>query len=831
MRIGSLPKVDKIEDDTLVVISQTGNTAQTTEAKNLALGGGKGLKYWVEDETSITRVVDVEGTIDFSTKYMVPGKAKMMIETVRKETESIDEIKSRYAAIEGFVEFTTDPETGYWIAIYNNQGQVSQVTIDHDPDDHIGYHEPLEYYYLERQSDTPVMGGACCYKYWENYADGSRLPSAKVGSVIDGGHAPTTVVDSSHDFYVRGWCLVSTNKLDLIYDFVHEDAMSGDKTVLQTVTSSNTEYRFGDVTLYVNGFVDPELYESHALWNTFGGNFSGYPNIYPYITVPEGYPDAGHNAIPNHLPYYLNQPYRTDAYTSSAKHQCIAGSWFYKDDRYEANDVVRSAPAFFPTRPKREYFYSPDGIHYIDADIPRSYWVTQYYQDGNFGSMTPLGDLQVYSVKWLGDRTYQDGSGNTYTDMDYEFFGPPLPWLGCCTLVYDVDEGYDGRGGMGGEHKDMLHYFYHDAEIKEAFYYFTGIDSGTGSNAYAFYTGVNTGEHTPGTGVSGDTKTAWIDRMGNAKFRQITLENGEKLEGITGIATYEPTGNNNLTIASIDIGEERKLIKAPKTGYTPIITTGTRIGTLNCGGDSIDIYAPSGGGGGGSSVSFTQTRTSGDELGTLTIDGVGTKIYGYSADKVSVTPSFNSGTKIATIDIDHASGSQSSHDIYIPGGSGFGYATGSIDQDSGGNALTTQGGPYTITINNLKTTGNGSTAFAFTSGVWKFDALIHWKMNAGAGYSYGGQDNIKIDISSKSNAGVWNMNALSGPLSRYTMTPAYAGESIINIDIPLTGILIVSSNQSTTPLFTLRVTHDKWQNSYTVSNIDWSLNVTKIGEY
>ena len=167
---------------------------------------------------------------------------------------------------------------------------------------------------------------------------------------------------------------------------------------------------------------------------------------------------------------------------------------------------------------------------------------------------------------------------------------------------------------------------------------------------------------------------------------------------------------------------------------------------------------------------------------------------------MSVTPSFNSGTKIATIDIDHASGSQSSHDIYIPGGSGFGYATGSIDQDSGGNALTTQGGPYTITINNLKTTGNGSTAFAFTSGVWKFDALIHW-------------------------------NALSGPLSRYTMTPAYAGESIINIDIPLTGILIVSSNQSTTPSFTLRVTHDKWQNSYTVSNIDWSLNVTKIGEY
>ena len=816
MRIGSLPKVDKIEDDTLVVISQTGNTAQTTEAKNLALGGGKGLKYWVEDETSIRRIIDVAGSVDFDTKYMVPGKARMMIETVRKDTESIDQIKSRYAAIEGFVEFTTDPETGYWVAVYNNQGQVSQVTIEHDPDDHLDQYTPLEYYYLERQSDKPVMGGACAYKYWENYADGSRLPEAQTQSEYEHDHG---IYTSSHDYYVRGWCLISSNKLDLVYDFVHEDAISGDKLVLQTVTSTNTEYRFGDVTLYVNGFVDPELYESHALWNT-----AQLHTIIP----PTGQPGAGHNVCTPSAGTYWDNNYITymhgDNTDGWSAYKICAGSSFYKCDNWTSDKTDYNHYYYFRKKPSVGTLDTSfiDPIKVPSTEYPRGTWVNQHYDDCS----TLLGDLQVYSVK--------HGKQVTVSNMvwdEYEFFGPPLPWLGCCTRVYEQDEPYEG-GGIGSDHKDMLTYFYHDAEIKKAYFYYTGIDSGTGEDAYAFYTGIVSGDSESSQGFDpGVNATAWIDRMGKAKFREISLENGEKLEGITGIATYEPTGNNNLTIASIDIGEERKLIKAPKTGYTPVITTGTKIGTLTCGGDSIDIYSPSGGGGGGSSVSFTQTRTSGDELGTLTIDDVGIKIYGYSADKVSVTPTFNSGTKIATIDIDHASGSQSSHDIYIPGGSGFGYATGSIDQDSGGNDLSTQGGPYTITINNLKTTGNGSTAFAFTSGVWKFDALIHWKMNAGAGYSYGGQDNIKIDISSKSNAGVWNMNALSGPLSRYTMTPAYAGESIINIDIPLTGILIVSSNQSTTPSFTLRVTHDKWQNSYTVSNIDWSLNVTKIGEY
>ena len=38
-------------------------------------------------------------------------------------------------------------------------------------------------------------------------------------------------------------------------------------------------------------------------------------------------------------------------------------------------------------------------------------------------------------------------------------------------------------------------------------------------------------------------------------------------------------------------------------------------------------FKTSNGGGGGSTVSFTQTLTSGTESGTITIDGVDTKIY------------------------------------------------------------------------------------------------------------------------------------------------------------------------------------------------------------
>ena len=57
----------------------------------------------------------------------------------------------------------------------------------------------------------------------------------------------------------------------------------------------------------------------------------------------------------------------------------------------------------------------------------------------------------------------------------------------------------------------------------------------------------------------------------------------------------------------------------------------------------------SGGGGGGSTVSFTQTATSGGECGTITIDGDATKIYAPLPYKATSAVSASIGATSATV--------------------------------------------------------------------------------------------------------------------------------------------------------------------------------------
>ena len=81
-----------------------------------------------------------------------------------------------------------------------------------------------------------------------------------------------------------------------------------------------------------------------------------------------------------------------------------------------------------------------------------------------------------------------------------------------------------------------------------------------------------------------------------------------------------------------------------------------------------DLENSTGGGGGGSTVSYTQTLESGSECGTITIDGVGTKIYAPTPAEptdVEVTQVQTTGTKIATISVDNVA-----TDIYAPAGGG-----------------------------------------------------------------------------------------------------------------------------------------------------------------
>lgn len=96
---------------------------------------------------------------------------------------------------------------------------------------------------------------------------------------------------------------------------------------------------------------------------------------------------------------------------------------------------------------------------------------------------------------------------------------------------------------------------------------------------------------------------------------------------------------------------------ANEVGFTPILESGTPIGTLEIDGVPITVYAPAGG---SASVSYTPIQTEGTQIGTLTINGTNHPVY---VPEIEATPDYSTGTKIGTVTIDG-----DDFDFYIPTG-------------------------------------------------------------------------------------------------------------------------------------------------------------------
>lgn len=90
--------------------------------------------------------------------------------------------------------------------------------------------------------------------------------------------------------------------------------------------------------------------------------------------------------------------------------------------------------------------------------------------------------------------------------------------------------------------------------------------------------------------------------------------------------------------------------------------------------DDVSIITKTLGGGGGSNVTITPTLESGTEVATITVDDNEYKLYGPTPQTVAVTSVLQSGTQIATITID-----QTTYTLYAPEGGGGGASYGSIE--------------------------------------------------------------------------------------------------------------------------------------------------------
>ena len=98
--------------------------------------------------------------------------------------------------------------------------------------------------------------------------------------------------------------------------------------------------------------------------------------------------------------------------------------------------------------------------------------------------------------------------------------------------------------------------------------------------------------------------------------------------GLSDVALSNPSNGQVIQYnSSTSKWENKSISTGDSVGFTQILSSGTKIGIITINGTSYDIYAPSGGGGGGSSVSWNQVQLSGFKIAEITIDGASQNVY------------------------------------------------------------------------------------------------------------------------------------------------------------------------------------------------------------
>ena len=200
--------------------------------------------------------------------------------------------------------------------------------------------------------------------------------------------------------------------------------------------------------------------------------------------------------------------------------------------------------------------------------------------------------------------------------------------------------------------------------------------------------------------------------------KQDTLESGVNIKTINGDSllgsgdmvissggdtvsyTQTQTSGNELGTITIN-GTPSKIYGVDYSSKQDALVSGTNIKTVNNNSllGSGNISIPS-----GDTVSYTQTQTSGDELGTITINGTGKKIYG--KDYSSKQDALVSGTNIKTVNNNSllGSGDVAVQEVLV---SGTNIKT--INNNSllgSGNITISGGGGDTVSYTQTQTTGN-----------------------------------------------------------------------------------------------------------------------------
>ena len=546
MLIGNLPRGYDPSKNDVIVFSKDGVHLLKIPYQDFlkGTGSGKGLKFWIEDEHSIKRLITLDNDYSSNDHFLVPGNAEL---TVALDIEWVD---IDYPIYDGNVLTRKYFGEGY---LFNGC------------------------YFFRRTSSKDCIGGALRYKYWDG--GDSRLPDTDVADIGN--------VESHrrHDISLPGWLLMSTDPNAVKYELVYRNS-SGIETVLDTVDPLEDTITIAELEFYVSGYVDPTIYEpifiestggqyketkfiNSQYWPSSEGNFSvfatesGLPNYIYYINNYLG---------PNRKQWVLEQT----SYDTALNHDIFV-PYFTPDEHFIHNSDVYL------------YNYKIDSELYTlkqpwddEEDPPVTNYLFYHYNDITYVGGEPSLITTYETPNWKNDGKQSHAKGETGSyNLKLNCFDPEkeFAWLGF--VVDYTGYSYDSETAA----KDATHYIIHDAGINDLNCFFTGIVDDP-KNKVAFYTGkgkgIVDGDIPPETSMSGiifsdgtfaGSKYMLLDSEGLKKdLVTPVLFEGTKIADVNGVSLFAPSGGGGGGGGEGTPYTLTKLYEAPNATQTTPIT-------------------------------------------------------------------------------------------------------------------------------------------------------------------------------------------------------------------------------------------------------------------
>lgn len=619
MLIGNFPKAESIDEDGLLMYAPpNGNKLYKITMKDLR--GGKGLKYWKEDNKYIMHELTNEVPFIHNGRFTVPGNAEMVV---------------RYDLI--------NVHGSYFYSILPNGDKIpgspaldsSILNFTRVAVEGSGY-VAKDIYYLRRTSDVPVLGGSCFYHYW----NGSQSRLANETFTLDG----TTY--NTLDFALPGWLLMSTDPSLLDFELVHINQL-GVEEVITTVHALADPITYGELDYYVNGYIPPAIYEHLFIDPTDSipikpgvGNidpdearaglsiYIGTLRVTPYQdTFPDGqtravfagYDDDYYRGDTGGL--YYDDTSQGSSLPSLPTRQTWRGSVVYLNSRYGSDSILvprYNLNVISDANPAEYYSYTfPECDLFQDyKDMDRDDWITygltttkSYWGRSEVSWEDEQGNIHYYNFNQRSEdppiEIYSPNATSALDGHTFDRIDRPNSNIAYLGKVAEVS----GVSYSAGPGKDAVSYIFHDGGIEKVNHINTGIMCDP-DRQIAFYT----------SKYSGDIEKI-DDIIPEEEYMTAIIYSNGQFYG------------TDYYIKNVMTGQYQRLADVVGAEVVPIVTEGTEIATIN----GTSIYAPSGGGGANMTCTLVYDNPSGPSTGMGRINLINSDYYPWDMLEILMT--------------------------------------------------------------------------------------------------------------------------------------------------------------------------------------------------